>query len=82
MGGPERAPKPPTLRAPAEPWRSANVQSNTAPSGPPKPPALRAPAEPWRSANVQSNTTSKRARQAPRHRRVASGPRGPRRPYI
>jgi hypothetical protein len=46
-------PKPPALRAPAEPWRSASVQS-----GPTTrvvlsvPPALGAPVEPGRFANV------------------------------
>jgi hypothetical protein len=29
MGAPSGPPKPPALRAPAEPWRSASVQSDT-----------------------------------------------------
>jgi hypothetical protein len=36
MGGLEGPPKPPTLRAPAKPWRSATVQSVMGPhEGPP-----------------------------------------------
>ena len=52
MRGPERAPQLPTLRAPAQPWRSASGQSER-----PLTPTLRAPAEPWRSASGQSEMT-------------------------
>jgi hypothetical protein len=45
-------PKPPTLRAPAEPWRFASgAVTDGARTWPPIPPTLRAPAEPWRFAS-------------------------------